>query len=100
MKHTPGPWKAYDAYEIDEEHVGLARIGTGDAPVIEANGMFRTDLIARTADVYLIAAAPDLLEACKAAGQFVARYDYLDPDGDNLVAQLADAIAKAEGEES
>lgn len=92
-KHTPGPWRAWDP-----EGRG------GDAiPIIDSHGaMFAaveaidiTDEQAheqQQANAQLIVAAPDLLAACNAA------LAYLDAeDSAGLVAEIAAAVAKAEG---
>ena len=54
--HTPGPW-----------HVELGGfIYSKDRKVADA-GFLATDKSRRTADAYLIASAPDLLECCQLA---------------------------------
>lgn len=85
--HTPGPW----TIERHVEHEALHTIWSD-----------RTLLVARTcfapnsaANALLIAAAPDLLDACRAA------LDWSGLDGDHISepvrGQLLAAIAKAEG---
>jgi hypothetical protein len=84
MSHTPGPWKVADRF-----HVWTAdKVGCEVAAVcvenLDDDGLGQAD-----ADARLIAAAPDLLAACKLA--LTA--------GDQQYVQfiLRAAIAKAEG---
>ena len=76
-KHTPGPW----------EYLGHAWVQTADdkkTPIANFNFFAATEANAR-----LIAAAPELLEACKVALGIIgfgAEHD-----------QISAAIAKAEG---
>ena len=73
--HTPGPWTVV---AIDWAETGNARF--------EIKGIRRTGM----ADARLISAAPELLDACKAARA-------LTPDGTHTASVLDAAIAKAEG---
>ena len=76
-KHTPGPWKATR---------NNMRVRSIDAPVCRL-WMLRSGQ--GVANARLIAAAPELLEALKAATSF--------PLSDSWVPAALAAIAKAEG---
>lgn len=82
-KHTPGPWThSEDGVIVDAAGKQLASVFPRD----------------RAANARLIAAAPDLLEACRAALYGVV--DRGGPDGlsqTEVVDYLTAAIAKAEG---
>lgn len=92
-KHTEGPWYigADDAADCpDHKNSGLAMIDTGrsaDWPIAR---------LCEWNNASLIAAAPDLLEACRAAKK------YLEPDlvepGRTVFWKLVNAIQKAEKE--
>ena len=76
-KHTPGPWHCH-------EKVGVY---AKDGKLVAA---IHTPISDRSHDAILIAAAPDLLEACKVALGIIgfgAEHD-----------QISDAIKAAEGE--
>ncbi len=94
MTHTPGPWK----FECSETHPSseygqpphfdpaFVVAGNQDIPVM------------RDDDARLIAAAPELLEACKAALAHIDEHGVADYIADAAVAEiLRDAISKAEG---
>ena len=96
MKHTKGPWeiiekKVYRPWKSEieirgQDNIFIADIGIG---YVEAK-----------ANARLIAAAPDLLEACEFAYQNLSpkgniRKDY---DGHLAIATLTRAIQKAKGE--
>ena len=91
MSHTPGPWDKI----IHEERCSSVGAKTLIAVVYSQN---YKDIANQRANTYLIAAAPELLEACKAAKK------YLEPDlvepGRTVFWNLVAAIAKAEGKES
>lgn len=97
-KHTPGPWQTF---EPDMEHPSRARVGALDGQV----DIYNAPLTRETeANARLIAAAPDLLEACKDA--VVDITDFADPNGEfeftpegarSLINRLNRAIARAEG---
>ena len=99
-KYTPPPWKVF---EDDWGQVG-----------VEAESMIIADRIycdwnqppeieaEQRANAKLIAAAPDLLKACKSALEGVWRltaYENGYQWAVNLAAELSRAIKKAEGEE-
>ena len=93
MSHTPGPWNLginYVPYEYDyfwchtENNKNICSIpGTKDE-IQEANAR-------------LIAAAPDLLEACKSALHSFKKYETEFPNHP-LFGELEQAIKKAKGE--
>lgn len=91
---TEGPWFAFQNFVSDKKSFGFApdssRIGDTPTWVMDAE----TEEFAR-----LIAAAPELLYAAKAA-LFVLKIVYSHTQGTNeagAIATLEDAIAKAEG---
>ena len=94
-KHTPGPWQPgyYQATEVFRgiDHHRVV-IGTGNQVIAlcgPANGDEDTEC-----DAHLIAAAPDLLIACKAAQERLSQIDPAFPD--TVTGRLlASAIAKA-----
>jgi hypothetical protein len=93
MKHTPGPWEIVDDIieTVKAPWITVCRIclvGDDGAPpksesIVEANAR-------------VIAAAPELLEACK---RMLAHIDGVKSDDDLFVCRklISDAIAKAEG---
>lgn len=101
-KHTPGPWYAHPAtQQVVDKEMWFDEHGArhGDTPnmVIDCNSV---------ADTHLIAAAPDMLAALKAAIPILDRAFEYDGnvfgikhndavDADELIRA---AIAKAEGE--
>lgn len=91
-KHTPGPWQLYSGKLRKEYPTQLLEVQDATGRVIVQWGAFDSADQPRTekqANARLIAAAPDLLAACRAA------YEHrLDLDVDEL---LREAIAKAEG---
>lgn len=92
MKHTKGPWKLKAVYGGQEVRVkdGTWPQGTRPLAVTKNTGWEEEN----TANAHLIAAAPELLEACNAAFiNLTPKYPC-----DHLVMKLlTQAIAKAEG---
>lgn len=91
MKHTPGPWKEISGAVYAYARGGFIPIAKMDRE--PGNGTLPTE---RDANARLIAAAPELLEACKL---LVATWG----SGDGAFSRLTvatqragDAIAKAE----
>jgi hypothetical protein len=80
MAHTPGPWKAYDNY-VEIPGKPLIEVNTDNPMVGDSSN-----------DTHLIAAAPDLL----AAAHIAVNAAVIDSDWPGI-AELRDAIAKAEG---
>ena len=103
MNHTPGPWYVYPqsdyitAHDTDDSLFAVATVTT------EIDGLLEGD---PQANARLIAAAPDLLEACR---QFLAAERLADEfgvDGAETIEALIEAselarvaIAKAGGRE-
>lgn len=100
-KHTPGPWEWWTSNSF----LRLSSQGGKDGGVIDSYKMSdgHTSLSVKYADMSLIAAAPDLLEAClRARNQFYAagyepKAGSMNPT-ECLLAQLIAAISKATGE--
>lgn len=85
--HTPGPWEA--DWDDDGEQLGIYQDRYAGNPI----AVMREGSNA-SADAKLIAAAPDLLAACKTA---VAAFEMEAPDGNDVIAMLRAVIAEAEG---
>jgi hypothetical protein len=105
MKHTPGPWKIFNAYDIGEGEIAFTRVGTNETDVLWA-GNFSADLVASEANIRLIAAAPDLLEALEMALRAMEganstiywEWNHEDEELTRAEKVARAAIAKAEGE--
>ena len=101
---TPGPWTAVQGQGAHHRDVYI-RAGErveGDWPAVARCCSSRVGSFATVqANGHLIAAAPDLLAACKAALQELATIDHACSLGmmetNPAVKQLRAAIAKAEG---
>lgn len=87
MAHTQGPW-----YTTTKDSDLQGRISS------EVDGRSIAVTYA-TQDAYLIAAAPDLLEALKTLYPSAARRIGGTTDGTPILAAAREAIAKAEGNE-
>ncbi len=88
MSHTPGPWSVQFVIDGAFQIMGTEQ---GDECVIAARNEFPDRHAEFAANARLIAAAPDLLAACKAASNAMFRVDLDTHD------KLRAAIAKAEG---
>jgi hypothetical protein len=89
--HTPGPWE----YESQDPHA-LGKITSDDGTLVaEVHGDWDDDH-STEANARLIAAAPDLLAACKLAVERLEVCSY-QGDEDSFVEEIAAAIARAEG---
>lgn len=100
VKHTPGPWNVMEPAANED---GIAVVGGGQ-PLSSEEGMvawcqryMHTDGhdTENMANARLIAAAPELLEACKVG------IESIDPVTENAEVRkiLRDAINRAEGQE-
>ena len=92
MKHTPGPWEAN----------GVLVVASNDSfrTLFECKPLTMTLSVEECeANAHLIAAAPELLEACKEALNYVQGHNndeqYYTP---RIERKLEQAIAKAQGE--
>jgi hypothetical protein len=88
--HTPGPWEVRDKFYIGRAgRMSLAEVKSGDVPA--------EDVEQHMANARLIAAAPDLLAACKAAAMKLAHSPL---DRISVAFEMLEAaIAKATGEQ-
>lgn len=96
-KPTPGPWKPIRGVDEDETRWIVVSASGGNEWHIATieNGQPGDSLETETATGHLIAAAPDLYEACKA---FVERFNWdLTPEQAEAWDAAMDAIRKAEG---
>ncbi len=100
--HTPGPWTVSRdsstsvcvlARRADIDHMRVVRYGCPEAldPVAICHGATET----RKANARLIAAAPELLAACKSIVALCSGYKELSKELDLPLVEAA--IAKAEG---
>ena len=110
MKHTPGPWEVtfvdsdfpkqhyvYARIEPEVGYVGYESMGVYHDSGIRKRRLATLNDTAR-ANAYLIAAAPDLLEACKDAlsAMELIYYQRIDTDDEPaVVTGIKQAIAKA-----
>lgn len=95
-KHTPGPWRVHHDEDDEECWVELDDNEPGHAIVAVVEEQDES-----VANAHLIAAAPDLLEALKAAKQFLSIDISRGPASNgwvNTVDMVNAAIAKAEGQ--
>ena len=109
-KHTPGPWITDDYSKNDvARHVmngnGNGPVYIARVPLQSAAGMRTNAYSAQEANARLIAAAPDLLEALRAADWYIGQLEpfVYGPDDDGIHeerAKVKAAIAKATGEQA
>lgn len=114
MSHTPGPWYYHFAACIEEQGTGDYVDATGICNASEEEFMKdggRGDLVAfvphdgpHQANARLIAAAPDLLAACKALAHDIRAFQFTDGEyrlsedsARQILALLEREIGKAEG---
>lgn len=93
-QHTPGPWTIeYHSIQDGKGGQKLAKIHNNEIPIATVNAWTQTQV----ANAQLIAAAPDLLEACKKMIQAFKNQSGL-PLGLNApYFRIRKAINKAEG---
>ena len=96
-KHTPGPWGLSGANTVHGADCIVAFVGTADEEVRRFSGE------RQSADAHLIAAAPDLLEACEMLAE-AQRLAAVGEDGFGAYVDAVDkaraAIKKAKGQSS
>jgi hypothetical protein len=93
-QHTPGPWRIYE-----DGMIGSASVRRFPEMTVIKPGTVKGETIGvAMANAKLIAAAPELLAACKAAMAFGSQGDT--HDGLSVSEILRAAVAKAEGKTS
>jgi hypothetical protein len=100
-KHSPGPWQAEldDSYRIRAPHGGAVATLGFLRGAFGSKGRIRHE--EGIANARLIAAAPELLEACEKALEWVWDADLTVPScvmpDESMIRMLNAAIAKAKG---
>lgn len=94
--HTPGLWRVFEGDGVLSVHDSEHKLG-GHMPVVHWMGFDGTDRPQdeNIANARLIAAAPELLEACE---EFVRKVDAGEARSKRSYAQMKAAIAKARGQ--
>jgi hypothetical protein len=91
-QHTPGPWSVYEGQAFDLER----QIVISDETATKVLAAIDHDTDEDEANARLMAAAPQLLEACEEGLAFVAGADPLDRHAwEQMAATFRAAIAKA-----
>lgn len=92
-EHTPGPWRSEYVRDVPEGYAAaIVAVDDGVVAVVPAS-WFSTE-----ANAQLIAAAPDLFDACR---QLISSVDKFDgTECVNAILSARAAIAKAEGRET
>lgn len=100
--HTPGPWHVggpCKEWVNDSRNMNICRVNA-TVSVTPLGKTVGDGDASRNANAHLIAAAPELLEACKTWAE-MWRNNYPDPDDFERTAwqfrQIEEAVAKAEG---
>lgn len=98
-KHTPGPWFVGEQMPAPSKSIhAFIGIGNGACHVGLASITPLTGFCEAEANARLIAAAPELLEACKEVVFLIEGIAGLDDQQIQAINQARAAIAKAEGE--
>lgn len=88
MSHTPGPWRKHGGFVFfDHEDYSGEFLATYRGP--------QGPMGMKSSDARLIAAAPDLLDACASALRLLRNSGFT--DNVETISKLNAAIAKAEG---
>jgi hypothetical protein len=97
LKHTPGPWEAVQNNPDSDLTYTIMAANQPIADVYESGTAEHNQESEDTHNARLIAAAPELLAACKGAIAELNTYWKGDYAGRPLASELRAAIAKAEG---
>lgn len=100
--HTPGPWVVDATYLSEVQTADNLSIAScwhkhADGAEITVTGVLPCDLAESAANARLIAAAPDLLEACR-AGLYVAEAEGANATAAIIRAAIAKATTTEQGE--
>lgn len=87
--HTPGPWRADGAVRVQGDGYDICRLCTIPIHKDEASAL---------ANARLIAAAPDLLEACWRAADYFHNFTEHDDEEVEIAKMLREARMKAVGQ--
>ena len=100
-KHTPGPWSVYDQRHLFTNYEGSARLIAGDIWIACVHGSHVGPQSKEEADanISLIAAAPELLEAAINVAQWWDSDNKISPKASGVIDRLRAAINKAKGEQ-
>lgn len=94
-KHTPGPWRV-ENHRFKTTTESRWTVWSGSEAIAWTNGTDdESELAQQEANARLIAAAPELLAACKNMLEWARRVKQINP-GPEIVNAI-NAIAKAEG---
>ncbi len=96
-KHTKGPWRRHGELIIGANDKDVATLVTFNKKVKLSNGETAIQTHNHD-DAKLIAAAPEMLEACRAAFDVIAEAGIQDKYLD-VANMLSEVISKAEGKE-
>lgn len=107
LKHTPGPWEFSSPTMAGNDRVIVEAHGFGSVAAISLNGAprhqsrldvtspyYQAQLATMEANARLIAAAPELLEACRQANDLLNDHFGID-DSDDAGNAVHDAIRAA-----
>ena len=97
-KHTPGPWRISAAIKPNEFDIRDKNSSGGHAPIAKVKGDKRHTIAQSAANARLIAAAPDLLQACWAMVTSFHAVEYMAPHMQEAANMARAAIAKAEAQ--
>jgi len=95
MKHTPGPWEVViDNRKGREGRLSIRKVETFESVVYQLDPGTGWHMDTHKANARLIAAAPELLEVCKAVFSALNSHQAYDKD---LRLELRAIIERAEG---
>lgn len=96
FSHTPGPWQIHN--NVGRKG-GLGIVADGAPCVIACMSNVKAWPVEAEANARLIAAAPDLLEACRMAYRFYRQFNRLSNNEDEIFQAVKQAIRKATGDQ-
>jgi len=105
MKHTPGPWELDEMFRVIANKKGFKPSPAHTKFIVANNVYISGSREEQRANAHLIAAAPELLEACRTIDNILGKMsppetcgpDELSDTTDLIRYHIREAIAKAEG---